>query len=310
MYQKESSKSGFPNPLVSAVEKLDKKYGLQYAKAIEGQWGKMTDKSSLYGSRNEIFNRNRHYANGTQDTTIYKKLLTSLNPNDGEGSLLNLDYTPVPVLPKFVRIVVNKILSRDPYPNLEAVDPLSSSEKNKQKQRLRTQVAIKKDLQELKEQTGGLVLDVDPDQLPDSLEEADIFLDTNVKTDAEVAAQVATNMTLSWNNFNDGTYRRCVNDLAALGMAVVKRSNDPNYGIKTEYVDPAMFVHGYTEDPFFEDLVYAGHIKEMTVSELKRLAGNELSDDDLKKVLKVASKKSDKYSPYNDYRNYNSKSMT
>ena len=307
MYNKENSKSGFPDPLASSVEKQDKSYGLQYAKAIEGQWGKMTDKSSLYGSRNEIFKRNRHYANGTQDTTIYKKLLTSLNPNDGEGSLLNLDYTPVPILPKFVRIVVNKILSRNPYPNLEAVDPLSSSEKNKQKQRLRTQVALKKDLQNLKQQTGGLVLDVDPDQLPDSLEEADIFLDTNIKTDAEVAAQVATNMTLSWNNFNDGTYRRCVNDLAALGMAVVKRNNDPNYGISTEYVDPAMFIHGYTEDPFFEDIVYAGHIKEMTVSELKRLAGNELSDDDLKKILKVASKRSDKYSPYNDYRNYNSK---
>ncbi len=307
MYNKENSKSGFPDPLASSVEKQDKSYGLQYAKAIEGQWGKMTDKSSLYGSRNEIFKRNRHYANGTQDTTIYKKLLTSLNPNDGEGSLLNLDYTPVPILPKFVRIVVNKILSRNPYPNLEAVDPLSSSEKNKQKQRLRTQVALKKDLQNLKQQTGGLVLDVDPDQLPDSLEEADIFLDTNIKTDAEVAAQVATNMTLSWNNFNDGTYRRCVNDLAALGMAVVKRNNDPNYGISTEYVDPAMFIHGYTEDPFFEDIVYAGHIKEMTVSELKRLAGNELSDDDLKKILKVASKRSDKYSPYNDYRSYNSK---
>ena len=307
MYNKENSKSGFPDPLASSIEKQDKSYGLQYAKAIEGQWGKMTDKSSLYGSRNEIFKRNRHYANGTQDTTIYKKLLTSLNPNDGEGSLLNLDYTPVPILPKFVRIVVNKILSRNPYPNLEAVDPLSSSEKNKQKQRLRTQVALKKDLQNLKQQTGGLVLDVDPDQLPDSLEEADIFLDTNIKTDAEVAAQVATNMTLSWNNFNDGTYRRCVNDLAALGMAVVKRNNDPNYGISTEYVDPAMFIHGYTEDPFFEDIVYAGHIKEMTVSELKRLAGNELSDDDLKKILKVASKRSDKYSPYNDYRSYNSK---
>jgi len=307
MYNKENSKSGFPDPLASSIEKQDKSYGLQYAKAIEGQWGKMTDKSSLYGSRNEIFNRNRHYANGTQDTTIYKKLLTSLNPNDGEGSLLNLDFTPVPILPKFVRIVVNKILSRNPYPNLEAVDPLSSSEKNKEKQRLRTQVAIKKDLQDLKEQTGGLVLDVDPDQLPDSLEEADIFLETNIKTDAEIAAQVATNMTLSWNNFNDGTYRRCVNDLAALGMAVVKRNNDPNYGIKTDYVDPKMFIHGYTEDPFFEDIVYAGHIKEMTVSELKRLAGNELSEDDLKKILKVASKKSDKYSAYNDYRNYDSK---
>jgi hypothetical protein len=306
MYNNKSSKSGFPDPLASSLEKEDKAYGLQYAKAIESQWGKMTDKSSLYGSRNEVFNRNRHYANGTQDTTIYKKLLTSLNPNDGDGSLLNLDYTPVPILPKFVRIVVNKILSRNPYPNLEAVDPLSSSEKNKQKQRIRTQVAIKKDLQDLKEQTGGLMLDVDPDHLPDSLEEADIFLETNIKTDAEIAAQVATNMTLSWNNFNDGTYRRCVNDLAALGMAVVKRNNDPNYGIKTEYVDPAMFIHGYTEDPFFEDIVYAGHIKEITVSELKRLAGNELSDEDLQKILKVASKKADKYAPYNDYRDYNS----
>ena len=149
MYNKDNSKSGFPDPLASSIEKQDKSYGLQYAKAIEGQWGKMTDKSSLYGSRNAIFKRNRHYANGTQDTTIYKKLLTSLNPNEGDGTLLNLDYTPVPILPKFVRIVVNKILSRSPYPNLEAVDPLSSSEKNKEKQRLRTQVAVKKDLQKL-----------------------------------------------------------------------------------------------------------------------------------------------------------------
>ena len=120
-------------------------------------------------------------------------------------------------------------------------------------------------MKQLKDQTGGLVLDVDPDGLPDSLEEAEIFLETNIKTDAEIAAQVATNMTLSWNNFNDGTYRRCVNDLAAIGMAVVKRYNDPNYGIKTEYVDPANFIHSYTDDPFFENVVYAGHIKTITL---------------------------------------------
>jgi len=306
MYNRDKSSSGFPNPLASEQEKRDKSYGLRYAKAIESQWGKMADKSSLYGSRNEIFSRNRNYANGTQDTSIYKQLLTSLAPNNGEGSLLNLDFTPVPVLPKFVRVVVNKILSRNPYPNLEAVDPLSSSEKNKEKNRIRTQVAVKKQLEELKQQTGGLVLDEDPANLPETLEEAEIFLDTNIKTDAEIAAQVATNLTLSWNNFNDGTYRRCVNDLAALGMAVVKRTNDPNYGIKVDYVDPKNFVHSYTEDPFFEDIVYAGHIKEVTVSELKRIAGGELTEDDLKEILKVASKKSSKYgaSP-SDYRAYN-----
>ena len=83
---------------------------------------------------------------------------------------------------------------------------------------------------ELKEVTGGLVLDEDPEKLPDTLEEAEILIETNVKTDAEIAAQVATNLTLNWNNFNDNTYRRAVNDLTSLGMSVVKRSNDPNYG--------------------------------------------------------------------------------
>ena len=118
----------------------DKSYGLQYAKAIYEQWGQSSDTHSLYGRRNKIFTRSRDYANGTQDTTIYKQLLNSLGPEKGDGSLLNLDYTPVPILPKFVKIVMNKILSRDPYPNLESIDPISSSEKNKKKDRIKMQV--------------------------------------------------------------------------------------------------------------------------------------------------------------------------
>lgn len=290
MYQSKN-KTNFPDPLASQQEKQDKKYGLQYAKAIESQWGKMSEKTSLYGTRNEVFDRNRDYANGTQDTSIYKQLLTALNPQDGDGSLLNLDFTPVPILPKFVRVVVNKILSRDPYPNLEAVDPLSSSEKNREKQRIKNQVEIREQLKQLKDVTGGLVLDYDPDQLPETIEEAEIFLDTNIKTDAEIAAQIGTNMTLSWNNFSDGIFRRCVNDIAALGMAVVKRENDPNYGIKLDYVDPANFIHSYTEDPSFEDMTYAGHVKKVTIEELKRMAGGQLTDDQLKDVKKKATKK-------------------
>jgi len=309
MYQSKN-KTNFPDPLAPQQEKQDKKYGLQYAKAIESQWGKMSEKTSLYGTRNEVFDRNRDYANGTQDTSIYKQLLTALNPQDGDGSLLNLDFTPVPILPKFVRVVVNKILSRDPYPNLEAVDPLSSSEKNKEKQRIRNQVAIKKELEQLKAVTGGMVLDMDPDMLPDTLEEAEIFLDTNIKTDAEIAAQIGTNMTLSWNNFSDSIFRRCVNDIAAVGMAVVKRENDPNYGIKLDYVDPANFIHSYTEDPSFEDMTYAGHVKRVTIEELKRMANGQLTDDQLKEVKKKATKKTSDlarnavYDPVTNQRDY------
>jgi len=290
MYSNNNRQSkSFPDPLAPQDVKQGKKYGLKYAKAIEGQWGKMQDTGSLYKRRNKVWERNRDYANGTQDTNIYKRILTSMDPNAADGSLVNLDYTPVPILPKFSRIVGNKILSRNPYPNLEAIDPISSSEKNKEKQRIRTQVQIKPQLEELKAKTNGLVLDKDPEQLPDTLEEAEIFLDTNLKTDAEIAAQIGTSLTLSWNNFNDDVYRRCVNDLVSLGMAVVKRSNDPNYGIKTEYVDPCMFVHSYTEDPGLNDLTYAGHIKRISIQELKRLAGDEFTEQDYAKMAQGAA---------------------
>jgi len=282
--------SNFPDPMVPKEKKESKEYGLRYAKAIEKQWGNADDYNSLFRKRQKIFERNRDYANGTQDTTVYKQILTSLDPNNGDGSLVNLDFTPVPILAKFARIVTNKILSRSPYPNLEAVDPLSSSEKDQQKKMMQMQVAARDELIALKQETGGLTIANDPEELPETLEEAEIFFETNIKTDAEIAAQIATNMTLEWNNFDDNTYRRCVSDLTALGMAVTKRTNDPNYGVKVEYVDPGSFIHSYTEDPSMDDLVYAGHVKRMTISELKRLAGDELTEEKLKKIQKGAKK--------------------
>ena len=127
--------------------------------------------------------------------------------------------------------------------------------------------------------------------IPDTEAEAEIFMGENVKSDAEIAAQIATDMTLSWNNFDDNTFRRCVNDLATNGMAVVKRSNDPNYGIKTHYVDPKDFIHSQTDDPSFEDITYAGHVRSMPIQELKRLASGELEEEDFQKIAKKVTGK-------------------
>ena len=298
---KTNSVGGFPDPLSSQEEKLKKEYGLQYAKAIEGQWGSSNDNSSSFGGRRNVFSRNRDYANGTQDTSIYKQLLNQNNPNGGDGSLMNLDFTAVPILPKFVRIVVNKILSRNLYPNIEAIDPLSSSEKNQKKNFQLNQVRMKEQLMEMQKMMGQPMMGIDANQIPETEEEAEILLETNIKTDAEVAAQIATDLTLSWSNFEDATFRRCVNDLAALGMSVVKRKNDPNYGVDIEYVDPVNFIHSYTEDPGFSDLVYAGHVREVPLHELKRLAGDELTEEDLKKISKKSRRSTSNMTPNKPY---------
>lgn len=269
--------STFPDPLASHEVKVNKGYGLQYAKAIYGQWGSAEYEGSLYGKRWKEFEISRDYANGTQNTSIYKQILTSLDPNNGDGSLVNLDWTPVPIVPKFVKIVVNKILSSKFYPNVEAVDPLSRSEKDYEKNKMKVFIENKDVLKEAKE--SGLRTEVDPDALPDTAEETEIFLETNIKTAAEVAAQIGINLTLSWNDFDERIFRRNVEDLVTCGMAVTKRSNDPNYGIVEDYVDPAYFVHSFTDDPTFSDIIYAGHMKRMSIAELKRIAGDEFTEE-------------------------------
>ena len=288
--ENETSKYGnFPDPFASHGQKSSKAYGINFAKAIEKQWGNSSDERSLFRRRMKDFETNRDYANGTQDTSIYKQILNSLDPNTGDGTLLNLDWSPVPIVPKFVKIVVNNILSRKPYPNVKAIDPLSQSEKDLKRAEKMFEVKNKEMLSQLEQQ--GVDIKTDLSSIPETPEEAEIFMDVNIKTAAEIASQVGTSMTLEWNDFDQRVYRRAVNDLVTCGMAVVKRSNDPNYGIKEDYIDPAQFFHSYTEDPTFSDLIYAGHVKKISISELKRIAGDELTEEQYEKVAQSVKNK-------------------
>ena len=206
--------------------------------------------------------------------------------------------TPVPILPKFVRIVVNKILSRNPYPNLEAVDPLSSSEKDMQRRKIEMQIRAKDKTKEISDKLG--VGNKKFSNVPETLEEAEIFAQNNIKSSGEIAAQIATNMTLEWNDFNDSILRRVVLDLVRYGMGVVKRDNDPNYGIKETYISPENFIHSWTDDFGMNDLVYAGHVKTITISELRRLAGGQFQEEELKDIArKTASRKNYDTSSFN-----------
>ena len=279
----------FPDPFAPHGQKASKAYGIKYAKAIEKQWGHSDDERSLFRRRLKDFETNRDYANGTQDTSIYKQILNSLDPNSGDGTLLNLDWSPVPIIPKFVKIVVNNILSKKPYPNVSAIDPLSKTEKDEKKAKMMFNVENRELIAQMKEQ--GLNVKADVNEIPESKEEAEIFIDSTVKTDAEIAAQLGANLTLEWNDFDQRVYRRAVNDLVTCGMGVVKRVNDPNYGITEEYVDPAYFFHSYTEDPTFSDLIYAGHVKKISISELKRIAGNDLTEEEFAKIAQGVKNK-------------------
>ena len=281
---KNNKYGNFPDPFQSPEEKVEKHYGLKFAKAIESQWGNAEDDSSLFRRRMHEFDKNRDYANGTQDTAVYKQILNSLDVNNGDGTMLNLDWSPVPIIPKFVKVVVNKILSRKPYPSVDAIDPISKSEKDFAKARIESAIKDRDMLMQAKSM--GLDPGIDPETLPETTEEAEIFMDQNMKTNAEIAAQLGTALTLDWSDFDEKIYRRCVEDLVVNGIAVSKRDNDPNYGITVKYIDPAMFLHSYTEDPNLSDIVYAGHISRISIQELKRRAGSQLRESEYEEIAK------------------------
>ena len=290
---KNNKYGNFPDPFAAPEEKAGKAYGLKFAKSIESQWGHGEDQTSLFRRRMHDFEKNRDYANGTQDTSVYKQILNSLDPNNGDGSLLNLDWSPVPIVPKFVKVVVNRILSRKPYPSVEAIDPVSKGEKDRAIAEVESSIMDKDLLMEAKAM--GLQPMIDPSILPDTTEEAEIFMDQNMKTNAEIAAQLGTALTLDWNEFDQNVYRRAVEDLVVCGMAVVKRENDPNYGITTKYIDPAFFLHSYTDDPNMSDIVYGAHIKRISIQELKRQAGSQLTEEQYENLGKTVMHKN-----YND----------
>lgn len=283
-----TSMSVFPDPLVDRSVKETNEYGLKYAQAIMSQWGDVTKDQSLLRNRQRIFERNEKYAKGVQDTSIYMQLLTSLDPSNGDGSFLNLDFTPVPILPKFVRIVVNKILSKKPYPNVQAVDPFSSTEKDVHKRKVEMQIQQKEAIKQLAQKLGKPTKSIDA--LPDTLEESELILSQTVKASSEIAAQIGTSLTLEWNDYEDTVFRRNVEDLVQFGIAITKRTNDPNYGLRTDYVHPKRFIHSYTEDPNFSDLVYAGHMRKITISELRRISAGQIDEEGLKKIAQKAAR--------------------
>ena len=102
------NKSYFPKQTVSDAEKISYDYGLKVAKAIEQEWFNYDRGSNKYRTNHNDFHNLRLYARGEQSIQKYKDEL-SIN---GDLSYLNLDWKPVPIIPKFVDIVVNGISER------------------------------------------------------------------------------------------------------------------------------------------------------------------------------------------------------
>ena len=269
----------FPSQVVSDVEKISYEYGLKVAQAIEQEWfyGAHTNK---YTDAQTEFHNLRLYARGEQSIQKYKDEL-SIN---GDLSYLNLDWKPVPIVSKFVDIVVNGMSDRTFNVKAYSQDQYGVSKRTEHMESIMRDMELR-EFNEMAMQNFNMNLyENKPEELPDTNEELVLHMQLNYKQAVEIAEEQAINVLLDGNSY-DLIRRRLLYDLTVLGIGCVKTSFNWSEGVVIEYVDPVNIVYSYTDSPYFEDLYYIGEIKTIPVNELVRQFP-ELTQSDLEDIEK------------------------
>jgi hypothetical protein len=258
--------TNFPSQFATEAEKKSEGFGLQVGQAIQYEWFRKDGTSCRYYGQWSDFHRIRLYARGEQPTTKYKNELAV----DGDLSYLNLDCTPVPVIPKFVDIVVNGMSDRMFKPKAYAQDAMSQSNRNRYQNMIEQQMAGKDILEIIQRKTGVNPFLSNPDELPETDEELSLHMQLNYKPAIEIANEEAINTMFDVNHY-DEVRKRLDYDQTVLGISVAKHEFLPGAGVKISYVDPANVVYSYTEDPYFRDCFYWGEIKTLPLTELYKI---------------------------------------
>ena len=253
----------FPSQVVSDLEKMTGEYGLEVGRAIASEWMSDSRDGNRFNDNHRNFHNLRLYARGEQSIQKYKDEL-SIN---GDLSYLNLDWTPVPIVSKFVDIIVNGIAERMYKVKAFSQDPFGINKRTEYMESMLADMKSKSLSDTVMETLGIDLNENEPEEIPGSEEELDLHMQLTYKQAAEIAEEQAINVLLEGSDY-ELIRKRFYYDLAVLGIGAVKTTFDWSEGAKVQYVDPANLVYSYTESPYFEDLYYIGEVKEIPVNEL------------------------------------------
>lgn len=274
--------SSFPSQYVPDAEKSTKEFGLKIGQAIQYEWFKRDNGGSKFFNQWDAFHKLRLYARAEQSVAKYKNELSV----DGDLSYMNLDWTPVPIIPKFIDIVVNGMSDRMFDVKAYAQDAMSADKRNAYQDNIEADMVSKDVLTQIKNDLGVDAFNTDPENLPENDEELQLHMQLNYKSSIELAEEAAINTILSENKYDD-TRKRVIYDMTTIGVGVVKHEFLPNAGIQTKYVDPANVVYSYTEDPNFQDCFYWGEVKTVPITEVVKIDPT-VNNDDLEKISKYS----------------------
>jgi len=258
--------TSFPDQFTSDKQKATDEFGLQVGQAIQYEWFRKDGNGCRFYSQWAEFHRLRLYSRGEQSVAKYKNELAV----DGDLSYLNLDWTPIPIIPKFVDIVVNGMSDRLFKVNCVAMDAMSAEKRNEYQRIVESNFINQELYKQVEVDFGVKLFDVNPDTLPVNNTELELYMQLNYKPGIEIANEIAINTMLEENHYTD-VRKKVDYDITTLGIGICKHEFQQGDGIRVEYVDPANVVYSYTEDPYFKDSFYWGEIKTVPIGELIKI---------------------------------------
>ena len=275
--------SSFPTQLATDAEKASQEFGLKVGQSIMWEWFAKTGNNCRYYSQWIDFHRIRLYARGEQSIAKYKEQFQV----DGDMSHINLDWTPVPIIPKFVDIVVNGMNDRLFQVKAYAQDAMSAEKRSKFQEMVEADMVAKDFLTQVKEESGIDAFNVPQQDLPANEQELNLYMQLKYKPAIEIAEEEAINTILDVNHYND-IRKRVDYDITTIGLGMVKHSFVPGTGVQVEYVDPANMVYSYTESPTFDDCFYFGEVKQVPITELIKIKPN-ITNEELAEIQQLGT---------------------
>lgn len=276
-------KTNFPSHAVPKEQKQSAEYGMAVSKAIEHEWFRKEGGDVRYFATRGNYHRLRLYARGEQPIEKYKNEMAI----NGDLSYLNLDWKPVPIIPKFVDIVVNGIAERPYSIQCYAQDPHSMQKRTAYVEGMLEDIQNRELFSAMDSELGINMFNNDPEFLPDDEEELSLHMQLDYKESIEIAQEEALSNVMALNKY-ELTKRRLDYDLTVLGIACVKHEFNVAEGICVKYSDPADVVYSYSESPHFDDIYYVGEVRRITIAELKKQFPH-LTDSEVEEIEQTYS---------------------
>jgi hypothetical protein len=271
----------FPSHLLDPREK-NREWIMQFAKAAWSSFENDTPREIFYHSRFR-YEVSKQYAMGNQSINKYRPLM-GIDEQTKE-SWLNIDWSVIPIVPKFRRIALGKLAKVDYNIVATPIDAMANDDTENYFAEAKAKILLREEAKKINpELLDSPVLQMGPQEARD-LEELEMQMKYTFKHHMAIEAEQGIKLVLEQNQI-EKMREKIREDLFDFGVAGYKESIDSNGAVKIRTVNPRNIIINHCKTNDFRDAAYIGEVVEITIADLKQAAGNQFSEEEYEQIAK------------------------